>query len=312
MGHAFVFPRRYWSGSNVVASKINFATFCGSFTPTIACVARIWYLFVHNVGAFGWLIVFFFLKKIGDEEFCICMTKRETWMDGWNVYLKKWNGIFHSKNRTKNEMDREKKNTKQFEWFIQKKRNKKQNFQRKWWSTKIGIKTYQELHENCLKEFFLFGSWKFDWIHARDNNNKINSVLIDWDTLKRRMQWFGGAEYGECITNVHLARQKYIKVKGWTDRKRKSRQTKQTERERGEKNLLQNCIIARLSMTNTIKVWIQSNRIETFLCGFLLIFFVRHYSRCNDHITTILKINMCVRARVCSFVFVRCEFLWQF
>lgn len=153
MGHAFVFPRRYWSGSNVVASKINFATFCGSFTPTIACVARIWYLFVHNVGAFGWLIVVF-LKKIGDEEFCICMTKRETWMDGWNVYLKKWNGIFHSKNRTKNEMDREKKNTKQFEWFIQKKRNKKQNFQRKWWSTKIGIKTYQELHENCLKEFF--------------------------------------------------------------------------------------------------------------------------------------------------------------
>lgn len=205
-----------------------------------------------------------------------------------------------------------KKNTKQFEWFIQKKETKNKIFNENGDQQRLESKRIRSCMKIALRSFFLFGSWKFDWIHARDNNNKINSVLIDWDTLKRRMQWFGGAEYGECITNVHLARQKYIKVKGWTDRKRKSRQTKQTERERGEKNLLQNCIIARLSMTNTIKVWIQSNRIETFLCGFLLIFFVRHYSRCNDHITTILKINMCVRARVCSFVFVHCEFLWQF
>lgn len=55
--------------------------------------------------------------------------------------------------------------------------------------------------------------------------------------------------------------------------------------------------ISRLCMTNTIGVWIQSHRIETFLCGFLLIFFRSHFGRRQNHITT---------------KSVHCSILWRF
>lgn len=43
--------------------------------------------------------------------------------------------------------------------------------------------------------------------------------------------------------------------------------------------------ISRLCMTDTIHVWVQSHPIETFLCCFLLIFSISHFSRSQNHIT---------------------------
>lgn len=220
MGHAFVFPRRYWSGSNVVASKINFATFCGSFTPTIACVARIWYLFVHNVGAFGWLIVVF-LKKLEMRNFVfVWQNEKHEWM-GEMCTWKNETAFFIPKIGQKTRWTERKKTQNNSNDSFKKKETKNKIFNENGDQQRLESKRIRSCMKIALRSFFY---------SAHGNSIEFMRETI---TTKSILCWLIETHWnGECNglegQNTVNVSQMFI----WQDKNTSKSRGGQTERER--------------------------------------------------------------------------------